>query len=72
MSTKNYNCDGSHCMSAKGEVRLLPTSLSDNSAVILCHACYRNEVCFREERNKKVHSPFPLPKWEDLKVYPTE
>lgn len=72
MSIHNPNCDGGRCLSDKGEVRVLPTGGDSNA--ILCRVCYSYEMHFRRERNASVlHpvcTPFDLPEWETLKVYP--
>jgi len=66
---KNPNCENDKCMSATGEVRVLPTGADSNA--ILCWACYKHEMAFRRDRNREL-SPdcrFDLPDWSSLKVY---
>lgn len=63
----NNNCDGDHCQSATGEVRVLPYGGGGN--LILCRACFDHEIAWRKERNREVHSPFNLPLWNSLSVY---
>jgi hypothetical protein len=50
----NPNCDGSHCFSETGEVRVYPLgtpgTLSGN--LILCHACWAHENRYRYERQQ--------------------
>lgn len=65
----NPNCDGGHCASATGEVRLLLTGGDSNA--ILCQRCFRYELEFRRERNREL-SPdcqFALPVWSELETY---
>jgi len=70
MSTQeNPNCDGDHCRSEVGEVRLLPVGGSGNA--ILCNDCFNHEMRFRRERIKEGVE-FDLPRWEDLKIYSAE
>jgi hypothetical protein len=68
----NPNCDGSHCRSETGEVRVLPTSRDPHGGnIILCRSCLAHEVQWRKERNKDLaeEARFPLPSWESLEVY---
>lgn len=66
---QNPNCDGAHCVSTSGEVRVLRSGGDSN--LILCHACYRHELTWRRERNRELSkdAQFQLPDWESLKVY---
>lgn len=66
---KNPNCDGSHCQSSVGQVRVLPYSRDGN--LILCLHCYAYEIAWRRDRNKSLAKDcqFDLPKWEELAVY---
>jgi len=63
---KNPNCDNDKCMSATGEVRVLPTGGDSNA--ILCWACYKHEMAFRRDRNRELAAEcrFDLPDWESL------
>jgi hypothetical protein len=65
----NPNCDGAHCQSGTGEVRVLPTGGDSNA--ILCRSCFTHEVRYREERNRVLSNDckFKLPAWDDLEVY---
>lgn len=67
------NCDGSgpHAMFSDciAEVRRIPTG--GGAGAILCYACYRREIRYREERNARVAHPFALPEWEALQVCAT-
>lgn len=65
----NPNCDGGHCKTSRGQVRVLPTGGDSNA--ILCFACYLNEIAFRKDRNRELaeENRFDLPAWLDLKVY---
>lgn len=67
--THNPNCDGGHCRSETGEVRLLP--LGGGANLILCRTCHEHELSYRRERNRELASNvrFDLPDWEDLEVY---
>jgi len=66
---KNWNCDNDKCLSATGEVRVLPTGGQGN--LILCRACFLHELRYRQERNRalSVDCQFELPTWDSLKVY---
>ena len=66
---QNPNCDGSHCVYAIGEVRLLPTGGDSNA--ILCRHCHNHEMNFRMIRNRELskENQFKLPSWESLRVY---
>lgn len=66
---QNPNCDGGHCISPTGEVRVLPTGGESNA--ILCRACYGCEITFRSIRNIDLaqNCAFDLPSWDSLKVY---
>lgn len=64
----NPMCGGSGpCL--EGEVRVLPTGGEGNA--ILCPACFRREIRWREERNRELSKDcqFKLPMWPQLKVY---
>ena len=65
----NPNCDGAHCRSARGEVRLLPTGGDGNA--ILCRACFDHELAYRIDRNLELsgENAFRIPTWDSLKVY---
>ena len=67
--THNPNCDGDHCTTNAGEVRLLPTGGGGNA--ILCADCYAHELAWRRERNKELgeDAQFDLPPWITLSVY---
>ena len=69
MDTHNPNCDGSHCASSTGEVRVLPTGPQSNA--ILCRTCFAYEVAWRRECNKAIalSAQFALPEWSSLAVY---
>lgn len=65
----NPNCDGDHCVSERGEVRVLPTGGDSNA--ILCRACFDHEISYRTERNLELDEScrFALPEWSHLTVY---
>ena len=69
---KNPNCDGAHCTSTRGEVRLLPTGGGSNA--ILCCDCYLHERSFRNARNRDLAgaSKFVTPDWRALQRYSAE
>ena len=62
-------CDGGHCRSATGEVRVLPSGGSSN--LILCRACFDHEIRWRRDRNRDLgrDAQFKLPTWDSLRVY---
>lgn len=66
---KNWNCDGDKCLVSEGEIRVLPTGGDSN--LLLCRACYENEMRYRRERNLELNSAaqFALPAWDSLDVY---
>lgn len=67
----NPNCDGSHCWSEYGEVRLLP--LPGHGNIILCRSCFEYEIGWRRDRNKALalESQYPMPEWTALHPYHT-
>lgn len=69
MTTKNYNCDGEHCVSGNGEVRVYPIGSGGN--LILCNACFRHENVFNFRRARETGHPewFPVVNWDDAEVY---
>ena len=74
MSDTNPNCDGSHCRTSTGTIRVLPTGGDSNA--LLCFTCYLREMQYRRERNSPLAKPqlsddakFLLPPWESLKDY---
>lgn len=69
---KNPNCDNDKCLSASGEVRLLPTGGESNA--ILCRVCFEHEIQFRISRNRTLSQDckFKLPAWTSLAVYKPE
>lgn len=68
----NPNCDGSHCVSATGPVRLYPLGGSAN--LIVCIACCAHENRYRAERGRETGAPenWPVLQWASLKPYPVE
>lgn len=68
----NSNCDGGHCSSEAGEVRVLPLGTNpDHGNLILCRSCFEHELRYRRERNLELASDcqYRLPTWESLTVY---
>jgi len=65
----NPNCDGSHCRSNSGEVRVLPLGGGANN--IVCQACFEHEMRYRRQRNRDLGGAmkFDIPGWMDLTVY---
>ena len=64
----NPNCDGTHCVHASGEVRLLPYGGGGN--IILCKNCYLHEMRYRAQRNVELRATvYAIPAWKDLAVY---
>jgi hypothetical protein len=70
MKTKNWNCDGGHCVFADGEVRVYP--LGGDGNLILCLACFAHEN--RARRLKGVHykrpEDWPQVDWSTAERYP--
>lgn len=64
----NLNCDGSG-PHTPGIVKKLP--LGGGANLLLCHACWSNELRYRRVRNFSLGDSayFDLPKWEDAEVY---
>jgi hypothetical protein len=69
MKVHNNNCDGDHCNSSTGEVRLLPYGGGGN--LILCRSCYDYEIAWRKDQIKRKRD-FETPEWESLEVYTGE
>ncbi len=69
MTTHNPNCDGSHCESETGEVRVYP--LGGGANVILCLACWACENRYRYERGRETGRPsdWPQVNWNAAEVY---
>jgi hypothetical protein len=66
----NNNCDGSHCRSEAGEVRLYP--LGGGANLILCHACWAHENRYRYERAHERNAEpanWPQVNWHAAKIY---
>lgn len=66
----NPNCCGSgpHVI---GAVRVMPIGGGGN--LILCSACWKRELRWREERNRELDefAKFDLLPWKDAKLYET-
>jgi len=67
--THNPNCDGAHCQSESGEVRLY--RLGGSSNVILCFDCWAHENRCNFERGRETGAPenWPQQNWYAAKVY---
>ena len=65
----NDNCDGSHCASATGEVRVYP--LGGGGNLILCQTCAAHENRYRFQRGKETGAPenWPQVNWFSCEVY---
>jgi hypothetical protein len=66
MSKKNWNCDGGHCTSPDGEVRVYP--LGGGANLILCHTCFTHENSYRVSRGDL--KKWPTVSWTAAKRYP--
>lgn len=60
-------CDYDH--ETKNEIRRLPLSVEDSSAVLVCHKHYLKEMRARYEWITEDNRPFDLPTWESLEIY---
>lgn len=71
VKTRNPNCDGSHCLSETGEVRLLPLGAKpEHGNLIMCHTCFIYEMGWRADQNAAWECiNYDLPAWQDLEVY---
>jgi hypothetical protein len=67
---RNPNCGGSHCTSASGEVRLLPTG-KHGSHNTFCRQCYEHEMDWRKQENQRLAKEFQwvIPEWETLEIW---
>ena len=72
--SKNYNCDGAHCLESNGEVRVYPLGAGGN--LILCRNCFRHENDYRLSRQRgywaddqRAEENWPTVKWECAEVY---
>lgn len=65
---KNYNCDGSHCREASGQVRVYKLGAGGN--LILCRSCWTHENNYRASRGGE-RADWPLLNWECAEVYST-
>jgi hypothetical protein len=72
MTVHNNNCDGLHCASATGEVRVYP--LGGGGNLILCRACAAHENRYRYQRGRETGAPenFPPVNWFACEVYAKE
>ena len=72
MPVYNTNCDGAYCAADDAPVRRLPTC--DGAALILCRACYEQEMVWRRERNQELQltgdNAYALPAWATRAPYP--
>ena len=69
MRLHNNYCDGSHCASDTGEVKLYPTGGGGN--MILCHACWAHENRYRHIRGVEAKQPenWPQVDWAKAETY---
>lgn len=76
----NNMCDGDHCTSEQGEVRVYPLGAGGN--LILCQACWAHENRYRYQRaydhngDRKIdisgsegQKLWPQENWYEAKVY---
>jgi hypothetical protein len=70
MKPHNNNCDGAHCTSEQGEVRVYPIGSGGN--LILCHSCFAHENRYNFGRGAETKHPewFPQVNWANAKPYP--
>lgn len=61
----NPNCDGNGPHALNQEVRVLPYS---GGNLILCRACFEDEIRWRMARKSVVSIPYDLPAWDSLEV----
>ena len=64
---QNPNCDGGHCITDTGTVRVLP--LAGHGNLHLCYACWMYEMQWRTQRNRELAEDvrYPIPDWLTLK-----
>ena len=69
MKKHNNSCDGSDCKSITGIVKYIPLG---GGGLVLCKACYQQEMAWRRERNKELskENRFDIPAWKSLEIYP--
>lgn len=65
---QNPNCDGGHCITGTGTVRILP--LTGGANLHLCYACWMYEMQWRTQRNRELakDAQYPIPDWLALEV----
>jgi hypothetical protein len=70
MQPHNPMCDGSHCRSDSGPVKVYP--LGGGGNLILCRACFNHENAYRLIKGDKYKSQenWPLIDWSEAKPYP--
>lgn len=66
---QNQNCDGNHCTSATGEVRMYP--LGGGANCLYCFDCWLHENRYRRQRVADGASPaaFPQENWAAAEVW---
>jgi hypothetical protein len=69
MKVHNNMCDGDHCTSEHGEVRVYP--LGGGANLILCHACWAHENKYRFNRGRETKDPANWPQidWNSAEIY---
>lgn len=72
MTPHNTNCDGSHCRTTYGPVKLYPLGAGGN--LILCQGCFAHENRYRLERGAETGQPdnWPTVAWSTARIYPEE
>jgi len=71
----NPNCDGEHCLSEVGKVKVVPIGANpDSGNLLLCRGCFFHEMQWRHQRNRELEpsAQFPVLLWEELSVYDPE
>jgi hypothetical protein len=65
----NPNCDGGHCRSNTGQVRVY--ALGGGANLILCSACWEHENKYRRERGRETGAPenWPVLDWKLAEPY---
>jgi len=68
----NPNCDGGHCRTVIGPVKVYPLGAGGN--LILCHACWAHENQHRHQRGRDTGRPedWPQENWYSAKLYGSE
>ncbi len=60
----NPRCDGDHCISTRGEVRVYPAG---DSNLHLCRNCFRHENDFRFRQSRVHDCHWPQVDWNEAR-----